>query len=44
MNASMCDGRFSPMTLLQVWEDILSIDYYAIFSMARDVVRELSDV
>ena len=37
-------GRFSRMTLLQVWEDILSIDYYPIFSMARDVVQELSEV
>ena len=24
----MRDGRFSRMTLLQVWEHILSIDYY----------------
>ena len=38
------DGRFSRMTLLQIWEQILSIDYYPIFNMARDVVKELSDV
>ena len=44
VSAAMRDGRFSGITLLQVWEDILSIDYYPIFSMARDVVRELSEV
>ena len=44
VSAAMRDGRFSRMTLLQVWEYILSIDYYPIFSMARDVVRELSEV
>ena len=44
VSAAMRDGRFSRMTLLQIWEHILSIDYYPIFSMARDVVRELSEV
>ena len=44
VSAAMRDGRFSRMTLLQVWEHILSIDYYPIFSMARDVVQELSEV
>ena len=44
VSAAMRDGRLSRMTLLQVWEHILSIDYYPIFSMARDVVRELSEV
>ena len=44
VSAAMRDGRFSRMMLLQVWEHILSIDYYPIFSMARDVVRELSEV
>ena len=44
VSAAMRDGRFSRMTLLQVWEHILSIDYYPIFSMAREVVRELSEV
>ena len=44
VSAAIRDGRFSRMTLLQVWEHILSIDYYPIFSMARDVVRELSEV
>ena len=44
VSAAMRDGRFSRLALLQVWEHILSIDYYPIFSMARDVVRELSEV
>ena len=44
VSAAMRDERFSRMTLLQLWEHILSIDYYPIFSMARDVVRELSEV
>ena len=44
VSAAMRDGRFSRMTLLQLWEHILSIDYYPIFSMARNVVQELSEV
>ena len=44
VSAAIRDGRFSRMMLLHVWEHILSIDYYPIFSMARDVVRELSEV
>ena len=44
VSAAMRDGRFSRLALLQVWEHILGIDYYPIFSMARDVVRELSEV
>ena len=44
VSAAMRDGRFSRMILLQVWEHILSIDYYPIFSMARGAVRELSEV
>ena len=44
VSAAMRDGRFSRMMLLQLWEHILSIDYYPIFSMARDAVRELSEV
>ena len=37
-------GHFSRMKLLQAWEQILEIDYYPIFSMARDMVQEFSDV
>ena len=44
VSAAMRDGQFSRMTLMHVWEYILSIDYYPIFSMARDVVQELSEV
>lgn len=44
VSAAMRDGRFSRLALLRVWEHILSIDYYPIFSMARDVVQELSEV
>ena len=44
VSAAMRDGRFSRLALLQMWEHILAIDYYPIFSMARDVVRELSEV
>ncbi len=44
VSAAMRDGRFSRLALLQVWEHILAIDYYPIFSMARDVVKELSEV
>ncbi len=44
VSAAMRDGRFSRLALLQVWKHILGIDYYPIFSMARDVVREISEV
>ena len=44
VSAAMRDGRFSRLALLQVWEHILSIDYYPMFSMARDVVQEASEV
>ena len=44
VSAAMLDGRFSKMRLLQLWEQILDIDYYPIFGMARDVVDKLSDV
>ena len=33
VSAAMQEGRFPRMTLLQVWEHILGIDYYPIFSM-----------
>ena len=44
VSAAMRDGRFSRLALLQIWEHILGIDYYPIFSMARDVVQQLSEV
>ena len=44
VSAAVRNGRFSRLMLLQMWDHILSIDYFPIFSMARDVVRELSEV
>lgn len=44
VSATTRNGRLSRVTLLQVWEYILDVDYYPIFSMARDVVQELSDI
>ena len=44
VSVAMREGRFSRMMLLQMWDHVLSIDYYPIFSMARDVVREFSEV
>ena len=44
VNKAMEDGRFSRMKLLLAWEQILDIDYYPIFSMARNVLQELSEV
>ena len=44
VSAARRDGRFSRLSLLRMWEDILAIDYYPIFSMAKDVVEQLSDV
>ena len=42
VNAASENGVYSPIRLLQAWDYILSIDYYPIFKMARDVVGELS--
>lgn len=44
VSAAIRSGRFSSISLLQAWESILSVDYYPIFSMARNVVTELSEV
>ena len=44
VSASMRDGRFSRIELLRMWDEILRIDYYPIFSMARNIVAELSGV
>ena len=44
VSAARSNARFSRFRLLQIWEDILRIDYYPIFSMARDVVEKLSEV
>ena len=44
VSRAMDGNRFSRLRLLRTWDYILDIDYYPIFGMARDVVRELSDV
>ena len=44
IGAARRNGRFARLLLLQFWERILEVDYYPIFSMARDVVAELSEV
>ncbi len=44
VSAAMRNGRFSRISLLQAWENILNVDYYPIFGMARDVVAELSEM
>lgn len=44
VSAARRNGSFSRLSLLRMWEEILDIDYYPIFSMAKDVVEQLSDV
>lgn len=44
VSASLRQERFSRNLLLQTWDYILSVDYYPIFSIARSVVGELSEV
>ena len=44
VSAARRNGKFSRLMILRMWEEILAIDYYPIFSMARAVVQELSDV
>lgn len=38
VSAALRNRSFSSISLRQSWESILSVDYYPIFSMARDVV------
>ena len=44
VSAARSSGIFSRLRLLQMWEAILSVDYYPIFHMAKQVVAELSDI
>lgn len=44
IGAARRNGQFARLLLLQFWERILEVDYYPIFSMARDVVQELSEM
>lgn len=44
VSAARSGGIFSRLRLLQMWEAILSVDYYPIFHMAKQVVAKLSDI
>ena len=44
VSAALTARGFSRIRLLQMWDYILSIDFYPIFSMAQEVVKELSEV
>jgi hypothetical protein len=44
ISAARRNRQFARLLLLQLWERILEVDYYPIFSMARDVVEEFSEV
>ena len=43
VSAAIRNGRFSKISLLQAWDSILNVDYYPIFSMARDVVSVFTE-
>ncbi len=42
VTSAMSGGAFSRIKLLQAWDHILSIDYYPIFQMARDVLAGIA--
>ena len=44
VSAAKIGERFSKGRLLQLWEHVLSIDYYPIFGMARDLVGQLTEL
>ena len=44
VSAARVHGGFSRLRLLELWEQILSVDYYPIFKMAKDVVEQLSEI
>ena len=44
LSAARVSGGFSRLRLLDIWEQILSVDYYPIFKMAKDVVEQLSEI
>ena len=44
INSARRNSVVSAPRLLRMWDEILDIDYYPIFSMARDIVRQLSEV
>ena len=38
------EGAFLKSVQLQIWEEILEVDYYPIFIMAKDVVKEFTGI
>ena len=44
VSSANLNGVFSTARLLRMWDEILEIDYYPIFRMARDVVGQLSGI
>lgn len=44
ISAARRNGIVSLPLLLRVWDEILGIDYYPIFGMARDVAREMTEI
>ena len=38
------EGTFSKFAQLQIWEEILEVDYYPIFIMAKDVVKAFTGI
>ena len=44
LSAARVSGGISHFRLLDMWDHILSVDYYPIFKMARDVVGQLSEI
>ena len=44
VGSAYLNGVFSTPQLLRMWDEILEIDYYPIFRLARDVVQRLSGI
>ena len=44
ISAARRNGIVSLPLLLRIWDEILDIDYYPIFGMARDVAREMTEI
>ena len=44
VKSAQLNSGFSAALLMKMWDEILEIDYYPIFRMARDVVEQLSGI
>ena len=44
ISAARRNGIVSLPLLMRIWDEILDIDYYPIFGMARDVAREMTEL